>query len=264
MPEATSDQCVKAFLRHWVRHWGLPVEATSDNGNTFIAKMWKGLHEALGTIVTYTPLYSPASLGLAERQHREIKHGLKACLLKMANENHDKWMDCLPWVLLNRRTVYQPALQASAAEMTLGFCPKIPGDLTHEDGLDLPDLLAKLRTNAAQPPAPTQHHRHRPVHFPQSTQTCTHVYVRKGKPSLLGPPMDGPYKIIERKSDSTLKLLVGHKVDGTPRYELHTWANCQPMPENIPEFKSMSKPTLGRKPKNKEVAATSEMPNTQL
>ena len=86
MAEATSTNCVNAFIRGWIKEKGLPSEAISDNGNTFIAKMWQGIHEKLNTIVSYTPLYSPSSLGLAERQHRELKTGLKACLLTMANE----------------------------------------------------------------------------------------------------------------------------------------------------------------------------------
>ena len=93
MAETTTTQCVNAFIRGWVKNWGLPFEAISDNGNTFIAKVWKGLHKALGTIVKYTPLYSPSSLGMGERQHREIKNGLKACLLTMANDAKDRWMD---------------------------------------------------------------------------------------------------------------------------------------------------------------------------
>ena len=144
MPEATAENCVKAFIRGWVKQVGLPFEAVSDNGNTFISKIWKGLHESIGTLVKYTPLYSPSSLGLAERQHREIKTGLKACLLTMANEAKDRWMDCLPWVILNRRTVYQPTLGASSAELVYGSCPVIPGDLVRpQEKVNLQDLLKK-------------------------------------------------------------------------------------------------------------------------
>ena len=231
-----------------MRHLGLPTEAISDKGNTFIAKLWKGIHEALGTIITYNPLYSPSSLGLEERQHQELKVGLKAALLKMANENGDKWMDCLPWVILNRRTVYQPAIDASAAELTLGSCPKIPGDLIHPEGpQEITALLNKLRTNAARAPAPTQHHRNRPVHWPKAAQDCTHVYVRRGKPAPLGPPMEGPYRIKERLGDSSLLLLCGHYATGQPRLETHHWQNCQPaeMDENDTEA---SKKPLGRRP----------------
>ena len=53
MPEATSANCANAFIRHWVKHWGLPTHAKSDNGNTFIANLWRDLHAKLGTIISY-------------------------------------------------------------------------------------------------------------------------------------------------------------------------------------------------------------------
>ena len=138
-------------------------------------------------------------------------------------------MEALPWIVLNRRTVFQPALNASSAELVLGSCPMIPGDLAHPgDALDIPNLLKKLRMNAAKEPAPTRHNKTIPVNWPKSAQTCTHVWVRRGKSAPLGPPMKGPCEIIERLGDSTLLVQVGTYVDGRPRLETHTWRNCQP------------------------------------
>ena len=73
MAQATADTCATAFIRNWVRHFGLPAKATIDSGNVFISQIWKELHKQLGTIVKYSPLYSSASLGSVERIHKDLK-----------------------------------------------------------------------------------------------------------------------------------------------------------------------------------------------
>ena len=86
MKEASAYTCCETFLRGWLQRFGLPEQATSDNGNTFVANLWKGLHEALGVQVGDTPPYHPASLGGVERHHKDIKSGLKAALHKMGDD----------------------------------------------------------------------------------------------------------------------------------------------------------------------------------
>lgn len=80
MIEATAASCSNAMIEGWIQRFGLPVMATSDNGNTLIAGLWKDVHRALGVQVMFTPPYHPRSLGGVERQHRDIKAGLKTSL----------------------------------------------------------------------------------------------------------------------------------------------------------------------------------------
>ena len=70
--EANSESCATAFIRGWLKHFGLPRIVTSDNGNTFVANLWQGLQKNLGIEVAYTPPYHPSSLGGVERKHRDI------------------------------------------------------------------------------------------------------------------------------------------------------------------------------------------------
>ena len=90
MKEATAESCCHAFLEGWVAQFGLCREVITDNGNTFIANLWKKMHEDLGTLVSYTPVYHSASLGHLERQHRDLKQSLKACLLEMGDKHGEK------------------------------------------------------------------------------------------------------------------------------------------------------------------------------
>ena len=83
LTEATAEQCCNAFIHGWAQRFGLPTQLRSDNGNTFVATLWRNVHKAMGIEVACTPPYHPASLGHIERQHKDIKVGLKAALYAM-------------------------------------------------------------------------------------------------------------------------------------------------------------------------------------
>merc|ERR1711951_38473 len=133
MAEATAQNCCDAFINHWVSRFGLPQTATTDNGNTFVSQLWSQLHQKLGTVVNYTPLYHPASLGGLERQHRDIKASLNAVLYHMGDQHGSRWLSALPWVLLGRRSAYQQDLGTSPAELAFGQTPLVPGALAGAD-----------------------------------------------------------------------------------------------------------------------------------
>ena len=63
MKESTSEACLTAFINEYVPRFGIPLSAVLDNGPCFVSNMWKGLHETLGTVVSYTPPLHPQSLG---------------------------------------------------------------------------------------------------------------------------------------------------------------------------------------------------------
>ena len=86
LPAATAANCCKAFEDYWIRTFGYPDLVTCDNGNTFTSRLWKDINDNLGTFVSYTPVYSPASLGSLERQHLDLKSSLKATLIQMGEE----------------------------------------------------------------------------------------------------------------------------------------------------------------------------------
>ena len=231
MATATADSCCQAFIQQWIPKFGLPTKAWSDNGASFVANMWTKLHEKLGTLVQYTPPYHSASLGGVERQHRTLKSGLKTALLDMGNKYQNLWYDALPWVLLGQRSTLQPTLGTSPAQLVLGGCPKLPGDLVSQidnPALDVTQLLANLQANAAQEPAQPDHHRDVPTYWPSSAQKATHVYLKRGKPTPLGPQFEGPLPILDRIGKSCLKILTGRWAGGQERHETVHWENCKP------------------------------------
>ena len=103
---ADAKSCTRAFLHHWLAFFSLPAVATSDNGNTFISQVWKGLQDTLGIKVIFTPRYRPQANSAIERQHQSIKNSLKAALLEMGDKHREKWSDILPWVLMGLSLIH--------------------------------------------------------------------------------------------------------------------------------------------------------------
>ena len=188
------------------------------------------LHERLGVMVQYTPVYHPASLGHLERAHRDIKYGLKTALLDMGKNHGQSWTLALPWCLLSRRVAFQPDLGASPIELVMGDVPTIPGDLAGAHLVQdesISNLLERLRTNAAKPPVQTAHHGVPKVNIPQEITQATHVYTQEPNKKPLGPAYQGPYPIVDRPSPSTITIRVGSYANGAPKTELRHWDTCK-------------------------------------
>ena len=251
---ATSAECCQAFIDHWMRHFGLPEKISSDNGNTFQSRLWQDLHQQLGIIVSFAPLYSPSTVGTIERQHADIKNSLRAVLLAMGEEHGESWARILPWVLLGRRTSYHADLGATPAQLVFGSDPKVPGDLVHPVGTETgpQELLQRVKEVVVRPPAQTALHKQTNIYLPPAAKEATHVWAKNTKSGPLEAKWDGPFKILERLGQTSLKIQVGEYVDGQPRVEIRHWRSCQPAP--APEIE-VSRPALGR-PKAKRDEST--------
>jgi len=199
---------------------------------------------------------------------KDLKLALKASLQQMGNESGSKWVDRLPWIMLGRRTAFQPDLDATSAELVFGSNPALPGDIYRVPGksltsVQLQTLLEGLRRNAAQPAVPMSSHRDHKVNLPDKS-AITHVRVRRAKPGVLGHTWAGPFQITEYLGDTCVKLRVGSFADGRPRYEVQHWDNLKPAVTT--EATPMGhRPTLGRKPSDvtEPVIIQEERPHLQ-
>ena len=229
LERGSSDEVCKGFLS-WVSHYGLPAVAVSDNGNAFVSNLFKDLLSTFSVKVNFTPAYHAASNGAIERKHQDIKNALKASLVAMGNKHRDKWMQALPWVMLGRRTSFQPNLDASAAQMVLGMSPKLPGQVLGHPGpplnnLQLKVLLDQLYKMADRPPVPTTAKREE-LDISE-TLKATHVYVKEDCPQSLCPLWDGPFPIYSRPSRSQVEVKLGVFKDGRPRLLNLHWSSCK-------------------------------------
>ena len=160
-------------------------------------------------------------------------------------------MDVLPWTLLARRTSFHNELQCTPAQALMGQNPRLPGDVEPQPTVDttLQQILEKVKDVTNRPPAQT-----RPstdsTYFPPAAEQATHVYVRrpKSKTGPLTPISDGPFPILERLGNSSLKIKVGEYKSKAPRTETVHWRNCVPAILDA-NTKPAERPKLGRKPR---------------
>ena len=248
----SSEEVCRGFME-WVSRYGLPCVAMSDNGNALVANLFQDVLKSFGVEVRFSPAYHAATNGAIERKHQDIKNSLKAALVEMGNSKRDKWFEALPWVMLGRRVSYQPNLDASAAQMVLNMSPRIPGQLLGHPGPPLSNaqvkaLLDQLYRMADRQPVQTSGKRSF-LDIHDKTEDVTHVYVKVDKPESLCPKFEGPYKVLNRPSRSTVEVQVGVKKDGEPRTLILHWTSCKPA--HLRDGASEGcRPMLGRRPKN--------------
>ena len=164
----------------------------------------------------------------------------------------DQWTDILPWIILARRTTYHEELGCTPAEAVYGTIPRVPGDMPFPLSAEKPlsEILHESKAAAQRSPAQPRLHKNPTIYMPKSTETCTHVWTKVQKPTPLGRRWDGPYKILERLGDTSLKIQVGEFASGQPRSEIRHWRSCQPADFEPEETAERSK--LGSPKKNDE------------
>ena len=208
MPDQTTTSCAAAFIERWISRFGVPEHVTSDQGAVFTSAIWTSLSKTLGTHHHHTTSYHPASNGLVERFHRDLKASLRARC------TDSQWVDQLPWVLLGLRTVAKEPLGTSAAEMVYGENLAVPGEFwpspSDPDDAAHRELQRARATAETFTPTPPKHHVKQTAHVPAALSTCDFVFLRDDriKPAL-SPPYVGPFRVL-RRCRNTYQLQMGN------------------------------------------------------
>ena len=173
----------------------------------------------------------------------------------MGTESGSEWSRILPWILLGRRTSHHAELGATPAQMVFGSNPKVPGELIYpmDENTTPEDIIKRVTQAISRPPPQTALHKKTNVYMPPSTSKCTHVWTQRMKRGPLDPAYDGPYELVERLGETSIKVRVGYYNDGRPRDEIRHWRSCQPC-LYTPE-QSAARPPLGRPRKSKGVGS---------
>ena len=83
--------------------------------------------------------------------------------------------------------------------------------------------------------------------MPSSITDTNYVYLKIQDGRSLSPKYQGPLLIVDRPTNSTVKLKVGTYADGRDRIEEHHWVNCRPAYVG-PDTPIATRPKLGRPP----------------
>ena len=113
LPDTQTITVLHAFLFHWIANFGVPSTITTDRGAQFESHMFIGFLRLFGIKRTRTTAYHPASNGLVERFHRQLKASL------MSYAHPDRWYENLALVLLGIRASPKPDIEGSPALLSM-------------------------------------------------------------------------------------------------------------------------------------------------
>jgi cleavage and polyadenylation specificity factor subunit 1 len=197
--DITTKTVATAFINGWISRFGVPRYLVSDRGSQFQSQLWGEICDMLGVLRRKTTAYHPASNGMVERFHRQLKNSLKAAI-SVSGAN---WSSSLSEVMLGLRSAVKLDSQFSAAQMLYGVPLRLPGDYfsppSTKIATDPADFVNQHRLRMARLCFPAQRTRSSPVHVDANLSTATHVWVRHdhSRPPL-SAPYDGPFLVLER------------------------------------------------------------------
>ena len=120
--DSLTETVAKAFLESWVSYFGTPATIITDRGSQFTSSLFRELRNLLGSDHFTTTAYHPASNGLVERFHRQ----LKAAIMTTASI---QWTEQLPLILLGLRNTIKEDLGCSPADLVFGTTLRLPGEM---------------------------------------------------------------------------------------------------------------------------------------
>ena len=196
LSDITADTVARNFITHWIARFGAPSTITTDRGRQFESHLFRALTDLLSTTRIRTTSYHPASNGLVERLHRQLKAAIKT-------HNNLRWTEVLPLVLLGIRTAVKADLGCSAAELVYGTGITLPAQFVTptkpETDIDPANYVHRLKRLMQQAcPTPTRKQQ-ATSYIPPDLPSSSHVFVRQDavrKP--LQPPYRGPFPVLHR------------------------------------------------------------------
>ena len=190
------EKCTVSFVSVWIARFGCPQQITPDQDRQFEARLFKTLATITGSSLTRTTAWHPASNGMMERLHRQ----LKAALMCHVDEH---WAEALPLVLLGIRSALKEHSKASSAELVYGSPLRLPGEFfapSPSEYTNVTDFASRLRVHIGKlHPVTASRHDAPSTFIFKDLATASHVFLRQGAlRGALQAPYVGPYSILHR------------------------------------------------------------------
>ncbi|BHF63738.1 hypothetical protein SprV_0200673200 [Sparganum proliferum] len=194
--DTSAENTVMVFLTQWISTFGVPATLTTDRGSQFQSSLFREFTRLLACAHITTTAYHPASNGLVERLHRQLKSAL------MSQTESATWSVNPPLMLLGIRSSVREDIQCTAAELVYGTPLRLPGEFVQSSTTTtyIPStFVQQLKQRMAQlRPTPTRLTSKR-VFVHKDLKSVPFVFARhEAVRKFLCPSYDGPYEVLQR------------------------------------------------------------------
>ena len=223
MHRADASTAASLFMNHIVLQHGPPKKLLSDQGSIYTGVMMEKLAQLITYKHLFTSAYHPQTNGQAEKFNKTLKH----MLMKFIDANQADWDLYLQSVVFAYNTTPHAGSQFSPYFLLYGREPYTPIDrmlglpnlnqVSHDiatyitrqrDTLEVAHTLARTSlASAAADRASRFNDAHTIAHYNVGELVFLHVpRVAKGLSRSFASPWRGPYKILEKPSESVVVL----------------------------------------------------------
>ncbi|BHF63739.1 hypothetical protein SprV_0200673300 [Sparganum proliferum] len=194
--DTSAENTIMVFLTQWISTFGVPATLTTDRGSQFQSSLFREFTRMLACAHITTTAYHPASNGLVERLHRQLKSAL------MSQTESATWSVNPPLMLLGIRSSVREDIQCTAAELVYGTPLRLPGEFVQPSTTTtyIPStFVQQLKQRMAQlRPTPTRLTSKR-VFVHKDLKSVPFVFARhEAVRKFLCPSYDGPYEVLQR------------------------------------------------------------------
>uniref|UniRef100_A0A2S2NY96 RNA-directed DNA polymerase n=1 Tax=Schizaphis graminum TaxID=13262 RepID=A0A2S2NY96_SCHGA len=220
LPNHTANTIAKAFVEHFLCHYGLPDSILTDQGPDFMSKIFKECCRLLQIKKINTTAYHPQSNGALERSHRMLVEYFR----HYVDENAKNWDDFIPYAMFTYNSTIHSSTKYQPYELVFGHPVKVSHtfsrkpqpcynyeDYTFELRRKLQDAFLIARENLID-----SKEKSKTVYDKKQNEISINVgdkvfiknHVRKGK---FSPKWLGPYEIISLQDNENVVIKKGRK-----------------------------------------------------
>ena len=225
IPDERAETVAEKLVVEFTCRFGVPRYVHSDQGRNFISHVFTEVCRLLGVTKTRTTAYNPKSNGLNERYNRTLVNTV-AALLDVERQEKD-WDTLIPFATCAYRSCPQDFTGETPNMLMLGRQVAMPGDLAEPDDSDAPsvevqtnfasDLRARMQRAHERARATLKRAcRRQKNYYDRKTQAADfsvgrYAWLRrkmrqKGRSPKLQTKWLGPYRVVTRLSDVTVRL----------------------------------------------------------
>ena len=246
-----AESLARLYVKEIVRLHEVPVTIVSDRDFKFVARFWRGLHEAMGTKLNFSTAFHPQTDGQTERTNQTLEDMLRSCVMDFGGS----WDEHLHLVEFSYNNSYHSSIGVAPFEALYGRKCRSPlcWDEVGERQLLGPELVQQTvekihvirdRMKAAQSRQKSYADKgRRNVEFKEGEKVYLRVSPTKGVYRFgirgkLSPRFIGPFEILEKVGKVSYRLALPPVLSGVHNvFHVSMLKKFVPPEEQIVELK---------------------------